>query len=227
MNLHRWQLLTCFIGLAASFLPCFSFTNSFWELGLSQLGEGPVRISRVTAGSPAEAAGLLAGDGIEHPAGFDGVQHELRTLRPGEKRSFAVVRQGEQLTVEIVGASPQLAAVWYAHVWYPIAGVLFLALCLLLFGTAPLSPPPYWRSILVAAAGLGLASGFALALIGATPFTRFRLWQRWLMGEGDDWSFGQGFFGLAAGLLLAIVAAAEVRARLTKTRPDSDIAPID
>jgi hypothetical protein len=81
--------------------------------------------------------------------------------------------------------------------------------------------------MLVAAVGLGLASGFALALIGASALTRFRIWQRWLMGDGDDWSFGQGFLGLAAGLLLAILAAGEVRARLSNSPPGSDIAPGD
>ena len=227
MYLYRWQLLTCVLGLVASFVPCFSFTSSFWELSLSQLGEGPVRISRVTAGSPAEAAGLLAGDGIEHPGGFDGVQRDLRSLRPGEKLTFHVVRNNENISVEIVGASPQLAAMWYAHVWYPIAGVLWLALGLLCYATAPLTPPPYWRSMLVAGMGLGLASGFALALIGASALTRFRIWQRWLMGEGDDWSFGQGFLGLAAGILLAILAAAEVRMRLSRSGRDPRITPDD
>jgi hypothetical protein len=109
---------------------------------------------------------------------------------------------------------PQLAAIWYADLWYPIAGAVFLALGLFVFATVPLAPAPLWRSIPLAILGLGLAVGFGTALAGASIFTRFLLWQRWPIGSGKEWYFGQGFVGIAAGLLLAVFAVVEVRQRL-------------
>jgi len=215
VNLCRLQFLACLIGLVAGFAPCFSFTGSFWELGLSQFGDAPVRIDWVTPDSPAYIAGFRAGDSIHHAGGFDGVQQSLKELRPRGTHSFAFERDGEEITIEISGISPQLAAVWYSHPWYPLAGVIFLALGLLLFGTGPLAPPPFWRSVVVGVLGLALAAGFAFGLAVETVFTRWRIWQRWLMGNGDDWCFGQGYAGIAAGILLAVLAAVEARARLS------------
>jgi hypothetical protein len=209
------QLLACLVGIAAGFVPGISFTGSFWELGLSQFGDSPVRIDQVTPRSPADLAGLRAGDSIRHPGGFDEVNRRIRHLQPGEKTSFIVIRHGEESAVEVTGTRPQVAAIWYADLWYPIAGLLFLIVGLLVFATSPLTPAPLWRSIPVAVTGLGLAVGFAIVLTGGTVFSRFRIWQRWMMGSGEEWYFGQGVVGIATGALLAVLATAEVRRRLS------------
>jgi hypothetical protein len=52
--------------------------------------------------------------------------------------------------------------VWYADLWYSIAGVLFAAMAVLLFATGPLAPAPYWRSIPLTVAGFGIALGFGI-----------------------------------------------------------------
>ncbi len=224
MNLCRWQLLVCLLGMVAGFLPSLSFTETFWEIGLSQIGDGPVRFDWVTPGSPAMQAGFRVGDAMHHPSGFKGVQKDLEKLQPGEKRSFVIRRDDKDITIDFTGVTPHVAAVWYAHFWHPIAGALFLAMALLVFGTAPLTPAPYWRSAIVGILGFGIAVGFTLALAESSAFTRVRIWQQWLMGGGDIWSFGQAYVGIVAGLLLAGLAALELRLRLSKSPRQNEAA---
>ncbi len=216
MSYFRLQILACTLGVAAGLVPSVSFTSTFWEMSLSQFGEGPVRINRVVSGSPADQAGLRTGDAFRHVRGFDGVIEDLRELKPGERRGFTIIRHESESEVELTGVKPAVAAVYYASAWYPVAGTAFLALSLCLIATSPLSPVPSLRSVSMILAGLALAFGFAAALVGNAPFTRVLLWQRWLMGMGEEWTCGQGFAGLVAGLALALTATAELRARLTR-----------
>jgi hypothetical protein len=64
---------------------------------------------------------------------------------------------------------------------------------------------------------LGIAIGFGVALGGGSVFSRWRIYQRWPMGTGNEWYFQQGLFGILASVLLAVLAAAQIRKRLEVT----------
>jgi len=130
---------------------------------------------------------------------------------------FRIKRGEAELTIQGVRPKPELVSVWYASAWDLVAGGLFLGLGLLLFATAPLARPPLWRSILVMIAGFGMAVGFALEKIlgWGTTFRRFPVYWRWQIATGDEWYFQQSLIGIAAGLLLAILGAIEIRKHLT------------
>jgi len=222
ITLCRFELVACLLGVVAGLVPCLSFTAPFQGLYLTQmtfggLDPGPLRVDQVERDSAADRAGFRSGDEILDAGNFDEVQSTLRLIRPGERRVFHVRNESTDRSVEAVGLTPELAAVWYATLWHPIAGTVFLALGLLVFATAPVEPPPLWRSSLAAIAGFGLAVGFAIACATESVFSRVRLWHRFSMGVGADWYFGQSFLGLGAGLALALFAAIEIRRRLTRT----------
>jgi hypothetical protein len=66
--------------------------------------ERGVKLSGVTPGSPAEKAGLMAGDVIirfdqEEIADLEGMTAALRSRKPGDKVSVTVLRDGRELTV--------------------------------------------------------------------------------------------------------------------------------
>ena len=216
MEIYRLRLLMCCVGMFTGLRPCFSYNSSFWELEFSQFGDAPVNVDRVTPDSPAYQAGLRPGDRIVHPGHFDELQSELIQLLPSEKLIFVVRRAETESTLEVIGSTPHLAAVWDAHWWYPVAGGIFFVLGLLLFGTAPLKPAPYWRSTFVAGAAFLTAVGFVYAIAVESPFTRISIWQTWIMGNGSEWSFGQGIIGIITCLALSIVAMIEMRARLSR-----------
>ena len=93
-------------------------------------------------------AGVRPGDGIQ--GDYNDVKSRLDALKPGEEQVFTVDRYGtaagiQKVKVEIVGARAELSNIWYADLWYPIAGALFLCCGLFLFATAYIKPTPLWR----------------------------------------------------------------------------------
>lgn len=222
--LSRLQILTCVLGVVAGLVPGLSFTAPFQGLDLAQAtvaGESPgsLRVTRVEPDSAAEQAGFQTGDEILDAGDFAQARAALRAIQPGERRVFHV-RNGSALrSVEAVGRKPQLAAVWYGHLWYPVAGGVFLLLGLWVFATGPLAPPPLWRSVPLGIVGFGLAVASAVAWAAESPFGRLRLWQRYAMGNGAEWHLGQNLLGSAAGLSLAVLAAIETRRRLSARVP--------
>jgi S1-C subfamily serine protease len=65
-----------------------------------------VKLSGVTPGSPADAAGLLAGDvvvglGDHDVADLQGLTDALRAHRPGETVAVQVLREGDAVTVTV------------------------------------------------------------------------------------------------------------------------------
>jgi S1-C subfamily serine protease len=68
---------------------------------------GGVRLSGVRGGSPAEKAGLKAGDIIirigEHQvADLQGMTDALRSFQPGDEVDVVVKRDGQEQTVKVV-----------------------------------------------------------------------------------------------------------------------------
>jgi hypothetical protein len=216
------QLFACVLGILAGFVPGISFTGLFTGMDFMSGGfavaadDRRVLVTRVEYGSPADRAGFRAGDIIQTPEGFEAVGAAVEAVQRGEKQAFTVKRGDTELVIEAARATPELAAIWYAHLCYPIAGALFLCIGVLVFAITSLTPAPLWRAIPVTVAGLGIAAGFGLDLVRGTVFSRFRIFQRWPMGTGDKWYFQQWLIGIAAGVLLAIFAAAEIRQRLGK-----------
>ncbi len=176
-TLCRLQIFACLLGLAAGFVPGISFTGRFWGLGLAQdlssFGhpeDAPVRVIDVQPGSPAYRSGFRVGDEIHKPPTIDDVRDAEIRMNQGEKLAFTV-RRGEQvLAIESDGFPPQLAAVWYADPWHPIAGIIFLCIGVFVFATEPLEPAPLWRSIPLTVAGLGIAVGFGAAIALGSVF---------------------------------------------------------
>jgi hypothetical protein len=228
VTLCSLQLLACVLGILAGFVPGISFTGMFTGMDYMSGGlafaadDRRVRVTKVEHGSPADRAGFRAGDIIQTPESIEAVRAALDAVQTGEKKAFTVKRGEAELVIEGVRTKPELAAIWYAHLWYPIAGGLFLCLGILVFATSPLVPSPLWRSILVTVAGLGIAAGFGVDLVRGTVFSRFRIYQRWPMGAGEEWYFQQGLIGIAAGVLLTTFAAAEVRQRLARPLPPTE-----
>ena len=70
------------------------------------------------------------------------------------------------------------------------------------------------KSVIVSLAGFAIAIGFGVALASGSVFSRFRVYQRWPMGVGDEWDLHQGLIGVVAGVLLSCFASAEIRQRL-------------
>lgn len=220
-KLVNLQLAACLLGMLAGFVPSVSFTGPFWGLGYSEQayvasGEPDrARVIQVQPRSPAEQVGFHVGDVIVDPGDFRGVEQAIDEARRGIVHRFKVDRDGQSLMLEGGNTPAQLAAVWYAGLWYPIAGGIFLDLAIVLFATGPLKPAPYWRSIPLTLAGLMLGAGFAAALVGQSVFARLRIYQQFPMGTGDEWQFGQGLLGIVAAVLLALLAAVEIRRRQT------------
>lgn len=224
VSLSRLQILACALGALAGLVPALSFTAPLQGLYLAQAtlagqADGTLRVTQVEPGSPAERSGFRAGDELLDAGSFHAAQAALRAMRAGERRTFQVRNGTESRSIEAVAVKPELAAVWYGNLWYPIAGGVFLALGLWALATAPLVPPPLWRAVPLALAGFGLAVGFAVSWLTDSPFGRLRIWQRFAMGNGAEWQFGQGLVGAGAGLFLAVFAALDIRRRL-RHRPD-------
>jgi hypothetical protein len=209
-------------GAVAGLVPGCSCTAPFQGLYLIQMttvGEedGPLRVTDVEPDSAAARTGFRAGDEIVGAGSFDEANAAFNAMQPGEQRVFQVRNAAETRSVEAVGQTPELAAVWYRSLWHPIAGGLFIGLALMVFATTPADPPPPWRSIVLGIVGFGLAVGFAVCWATETVFSRVVLWQRFAMGEGAESSFGQTVLGLVAGLALAFFAAIEFRRRLASS----------
>ena len=119
-----------------------------------------------------------------------------------------------------LAAARALNGFWYADIGYPIAGAFFFCMGLLIFATASLNPVPWWRTSLTAAVGLGTAIGFFLALHGDTIFASYVLWHSDSASfPGSMMTFSQGFLGIAAGVLLVMLAALELRHRILNPGP--------
>jgi hypothetical protein len=167
-TLNVLQIAACGLGMLAGFVPGISFTGLFTGMDYMSggfavaAGDERVRVTGVEQGSSAERAGFRAGDIIKTPETFDAERAAVDAVNKGETRVFNVKRGETEVKIEPARTKPEIAAIWYAHLWYPIAGALFLCLGILLFATETLDPVPMWRSITAIVVGLGIAAGFGL-----------------------------------------------------------------
>ena len=233
LSLINLQLCACVLGMLAAFTPGVSFTGLFTGMDYVSVSgamlftpdDPRVQVTSVMYGSPAARAGFREGDVFQRPASFRALKAAEEAVRLGEKQVFTIKRGETEMTIEGVHPKAELAAIWYASAWDPVAGALFLCLGILLFATGPLVPVPWWRSIPVSVAGIGIAVGFAVEMLWNVHYSswallwRLRIYNRWPMGGGDEWDFHQGLVGMAAGILLAVFAAAEIRKRLGMSLP--------
>ena len=77
----------------------------------------------------------------------------------------------------------------------------------------------------MALTGIGTAIGFVMALHGDNVFSSYGIWSSGpvAFNVGEDWTFHQGFIGIAAGVFLIALAAAEVRYRSVNLIPRRDV----
>jgi tRNA A-37 threonylcarbamoyl transferase component Bud32 len=213
----RLWVLAVVVGTFTGFAPEWAYTTRYWGVWATDDPNTPVQVIKVANDSPAEQTGFRVGDTVKEPTNYASFSKSWDKVKQGEKQTFTVRRNGQDVRLEATAGQNQIAVVWYANLWYPIAGALFILVGIIIFATSPVTPPPLWRSIFVAIAGLGIAIGFAVAVAGDGVFPRFAVFERWIfVPTKNDWCGLQGLFGLAAGVLVAILGAAEIRQRLKK-----------
>jgi hypothetical protein len=213
----RLWVLAVVVGTFTGFAPEWAYTTRYWGVWATDDPNTPVQVIKVANDSPAEQTGFRVGDTVKEPTNYASFSKSWDKVKQGEKQTFTVRRNGQDVRLEATAGQNQIAVVWYANLWYPIAGALFILVGIIKFATSPVTPPPLWRSIFVAIAGLGIAIGFAIAVAGDGVFPRFAVFERWVfVPTKNDWCGLQGLFGLAAGVLVAILGAAEIRQRLKK-----------
>ena len=95
----RWQVALCCLPLMLFSSPCVSRT--FRSVNLST-----IIASSVTAGAPADQAGLKVGDIVTEVDGFvvlenDDMVEYVRSKAVGDVVEFTVYREGEYLTIPV------------------------------------------------------------------------------------------------------------------------------
>jgi predicted Ser/Thr protein kinase len=214
-------VLACLLGTCAGLVPGISYTGSYWGLKLIyfQIPDSPMTVNGVERGSPAERTGFMFGDVLKSMDGATNLHassHQTGSV-VGEKHTYTVERGGKEMVLNAISTEPQLAAIWYEDITCPIAAALFICIGIVVFASAPVVPPPLWRSISVTIAGLVIAVALGIAIGAATFADRVAIYQRWpWLDVGKEWYFQQGLIGIAASVLVAILGAAEIRQRLTK-----------
>ena len=218
----RLWVLAVVVGVFTGFAPEWAYTTRYWGVWATDDPNAPAQVTTVASDSPAEQTGFRVGDIVKEPTNYASFSKSWDRVKEGEKQTFTVRRGAQDVVLEAAAAPNQIAVVWYANLWYPIAGASFILVGILVFATAGVSPPPLWRSIFVAIAGLGIAIGFAIAVAGDGVFPRFAVFERWIfVPTKNDWCGLQGLFGMAAAVLVAVLGAAEIRQRLRKPTPQS------
>src|SRR5689334_15862953 len=140
------QLLASIVGLFASLFPSVGYSPAFWGFSTIRSSDGPPVINSITHGSPAESAGfrlndfILTADGT--PLTFDMLQQVVEGLQPDKPVSFGVKRGDQETVIVVKGNTWRVAALYYPSFWYPLAGLLFLILGVVVFATQPLQPAP-------------------------------------------------------------------------------------
>lgn len=223
------QCVACFVVAAAGLVPVVQQNRPFWGLYCISFDEGPPRVQEVDSDSPAEFAHLRSDDVILSANGadanFSNLMALLDGLKQGETALLRVKRGETELDISATGLKPPIAVIYYPTVLHPVAGVVALALGLVIFATQPLKPTPRWRVILLGVTGLALAVFFFLAITQDNVFAYWQLRRYHNLNWGAKWHFEQNWVGLAASILLASLAAWEFRGLLQRSATAKDELP--
>lgn len=218
MRLSRsptFQFLACLVVAAAGLIPVIHLNRPFWGLYGEQFGDGPPRIHTVESDSPAGPAGLKVDDQVLAVNGeavdYSGMMAVLDALSPGETARMRIKRGDTVSEVTVTATEPPVAMIYYPTFGHPIAGVVGLALAWLIIATGPLRPVPWWRAVLVGAAAFGFAVLFFVTILANNFFAHFKVRHYHNLNWGPKWHFEQSWVGLVASLVLAVLAACELR----------------
>ena len=167
--LFALQIAFLLIGLAASLVPVFPMTHSFWGCNRmwTSLNPNQIGINDVLPDSPASAAGLRNRDRIlsidgQPVDGWKMWDQMTERLQPGRQVQLRVKRNDAEQTLTVTGLEPQLEAVVYYDWQLAFAGSCIVFL-ILLVATQPMRPLlAIWRPILLVLAGL---AGAAMLLL--------------------------------------------------------------
>lgn len=220
MRVAGLQIVACLAIAAAGLVPVAHKNKPFWGANGVSFDGGPPRLHQVEDGSPAQAAGLQQDDVVlvvdGSPVDNSEMSAALEALGPGEETRLRVKRGESEVDLIVRGVEPPVAMIYYATVWHPVVGGAGLVIGLLVLATQPLRPAPLWRSVVVSVIGLGCGIVFFLALIYYSPFAFWKLRQYHTLNWGVRLHFGQTWVGLVASLVLAVLAAWELRGALTR-----------
>lgn len=219
MRVAVLETVCCIAIAVAGLVPVAHKNKPFWGAYGISIDHGPPRLYRIEDGSPAQASGLQRDDVVlavnGSPVDNSGMTTALEALGPGEEARFRVQRGSAELDLIARGVEPPVAMIYYPTFGHPVAGGVGLAMGLLVLATQPLRPAPLWRSALVTMVGLGCGIVFFLALVHDSPFAWWKLRQYHTLNWGERIHFGQTWIGLVASLVLAVLAAWELRGLLT------------
>lgn len=218
MRVTTLQIVAGLAIAAAGLVPVAHRNKPFWGVYAGSMDGSPPRIHQVDDDSPAKTAGLRPSDVVlsinGEPVDNSGMNATLTSLRPGDEARLRVQRGEAELDIVVRGVEPPIAMVYFPTAWHPVAGGLGLAMTLLVLATQPLRPGPLWRPSLVAVVGLGCGVVFFLAVAHNNPFAFWKLRQYHTLNWGERLHFEQTWVGLVASIVLAILAAWELRSLL-------------
>lgn len=214
------QAVACFVIAAAGLVPVFHENLPFWGLTYFVFDGGAPTVLEVDDDSPASTAGLREADVILEINGATAdtsVDHILEGLQPGETARLRVRRGATNVELAVTGVEPPLAHIYYASVWYPVAGVTGLALGLIVFAPQPMRPAPRWRAAMLGVAGFALAIIFSWPIVDNDVFAHLIVWQFHVLNWGTKWHFEQNWVGFIASLSLTVLGICELRGLLRRS----------
>lgn len=221
------EILVCVVGFAASVVPEFSYSDTFWGLQtfsdttpFALLDAPGVFVVHVNPDSPVAAAGLKDGDNLValngKPVEFATLQEDLHDIQPGETVTLDVKRKGEDKQLVTRAPAPSLEGVLVLDCQF-VSAPVFLVLFLLLVATRSLEPPPLWRAIVVTLGGLAVSVvAVVFEMTHVVPWTILRHWLA--VTNGPPPLLHYSLFGVVslAGLALAVLGVIAIRARLER-----------
>jgi tRNA A-37 threonylcarbamoyl transferase component Bud32 len=219
-----WALVVCAFGIGLCLVPYEITVRGVWGVEYGEndhWGEGKgVLINKVTPRSPAAIMGLREGMRVMEINGvtlrdMDQLRQLLRHLRSREqvKVSYA---SGNKL-IETTWFAPMEQKTYIGYMgWNLFAGIIFSVMGLILLTRETTRPSPWWRTLLLAAAGIAVATSVAI-------FVRERVWAvTWQEIPQYDYHWTENITVPAVltffcGVALVLLAVWEIRSWERKT----------